>query len=83
MEKKEKAIEIVKECDAWGAATITAGVFLESSASMQAQQAGWADEDPGRALDLAACPYWLTTDDGQMPVGISGADDSDLLDAIE
>lgn len=83
MKKKDKVVEIVNECDASGFATIAAGVFLESSASMQAQAASWPDEDPARALDLAAYPYWLTTDSGTMPIGISGADDTDLLDAIE
>lgn len=83
MNTKEKAIEIVKECDASGFATVAAGVFLETSASMQAQAAGWDDEDPGRALDLAAYPYWLTTDSGTLPQGITGADDTDLLDAID
>lgn len=83
MTKREKAIEIVKECDACGLAKVAAGVYLESSASMIAQAASWDDEDPGRALDLAAYPYWLTTDSGTTPIGITGADDTDLLDAIE
>ena len=78
-----KAKKLVSECDAWGVATIAAGVFLESSASMQAQAAGWAEEDPGKAIDFTVCPYWLTTDSGTMPIGIYGADDSDLLNVIE
>lgn len=83
MTKERKAKSIIFECEAWGAATVSPGVFLESSASMIAQAASWADEDPGRALDYSAFPYWLTTDNGTLPQGITGADDTDLLDIIE
>jgi len=82
MTKKEKAIAIVKECDAWGFVTIAAGVFLESSASMQAQAAGWDEDDPSKAIDFTAYPYWITTDDGQKPIGVDGANDTDLLNII-
>ena len=83
MTKREKAIEIVKECDSYGFATIAKGVFLEISATVQTQAEIWADEDMGRSLDYGAYPSWLLTDSGTMPIGITGADDTDLLNAIE
>lgn len=73
---------IIAEVDATGFATIAPGVFLESAASMIAQAATWDDEDPGKAVDFAAFPYWLTTDSGTMPQGVTGADDPALLDVI-
>jgi len=83
MKKTEKAAEIVKKADLTGSTTIQAGSFLQTSASMIAEQKGWEDEDPCKAQDYTTAPYWLTTDDGVMPAAITGADDSDLLDMLE
>ena len=83
MDKKEKALEIIRECYQYGVATVSAGVFVEASGFLQEQAETWADEDPGRAIDYRSYPYWLTTDNGILPVGISDADDPDLLNAIE
>ena len=96
MYEKEKAIEIVKkaittvnkatdiihECHELGFATVSAGVFLETGESLLEQSAAWHDNDPGKAIDFSACPFWITTDCGTLPMGITGADDPDLLNIL-
>ena len=96
MYEKEKAIEIVKkaiatvnkaadiveECRELGFATIANGVFLETGESLQEQAQTWHDNDPGKAIDFSACPYWITTDSGTLPIGITGVNDPDLLNVL-
>lgn len=96
MYEKEKAIEIVKkaiatvnkatdiihECHELGFATVSAGVFLETGESLLEQSTSWHDNDPGKAINFSVYPYWITTDDGALPIGITGADDPDLLNIL-
>lgn len=96
MHEKEKAIEIVKkaiatvnkaadiveECRELGFAIIADGIFLETGESLSEQSTSWHDNDPGKAIDFSACPYWVTTDCGTLPIGITGADDPDLLNIL-
>lgn len=77
-----KAADIVEECRELGFATVSPGVFLETGESLLEQSTSWHDDDPGKAIDFSACPFWLTTDCGTLPIGITGADDPDLLNAI-
>jgi hypothetical protein len=77
-----KASDIIQECHELGFATVSPGVFLETCESLLEQAETWHDDDPGKAIDYNAYPYWLTTDCGTLPIGITGADDPDLLNAI-
>jgi hypothetical protein len=83
MNKKEKAIKIIRECDLYGLATASRGIYLESSKSMQEQATSWNEADTGRAVNYRSYPYWLTTVSGDLPIGITGPEDPDLLNAIE
>jgi hypothetical protein len=83
MNKKEKSLKIVRDCYQYGVATVTRGVYLETSGFLQEQAASGNEEYPGKAIDYNAYPYWLTTVNGTLPIGITGADDPDLLNAIE
>lgn len=77
-----KAHDIIQDCNELGFATVSPGVFLETGKSLLEQSTSWHDDDPGKSIDFSACPYWLTTDCGTLPIGITGADDPDLLNAI-
>ena len=77
-----KATDIIHECRELGFATIANGVFLETGESLSEQSASWHDNDPGKAIDFRAYPYWITTDCGILPIGITGADDPDLLNIL-
>lgn len=77
-----KAVDIVEECNELGFATIANGIFLETGESLLEQSTSWHDNDPGKAIDFSEYPFWLTTGCGTLPIGITGADDPDLLNAI-
>ena len=77
-----KATDIIQECRELGFATVSAGVFLETRESLLKQSTSWHDDDPGKTIDFNACPFWLTTDSGTLPIGITGSDDPDLLNAM-
>lgn len=72
------AQKLIEKANANGAVELQAGVWLQTSESLQDEQAGWSDFDEAKDFDFTASPYWITTDDGQM-TAISGADDADLL----
>lgn len=77
------AAEHVADCDAYSSVRIASGAYLETSDSMIEQQKNWDDGDGAKLVNFAQYPYWVTTDDGQMPIGISGANDSDLLQIVK
>ena len=77
-----KATDIIHECRELGFATIANGVFLETRESLQEQAQTWHDNDPGKSIDFSVCPYWITTDSGTLPIGITGADNPDLLNIL-
>lgn len=77
-----KASDIVEECRELGFAIIADGIFLETGKSLLEQSTSWHDNDPGKAIDFSACPFWITTDCGALPIGITGADDPDLLNIL-
>ena len=78
----KKANDIIQDCNELGFATIADGIFLETGKSLLEQAETWSDDDPGKAIDFSACPYWITTDSGTLPIGITGSDDPDLLNAM-
>lgn len=65
-----------------GFVEVSPGVYLSTSENMAADAKGWDDEDPAKAIDFSKYPFWLTTDSGDGPVGITGIDDQDLADAL-
>lgn len=71
----DKAIQIANKK---GFVEIAGGVYLSTSANLQADQLGWADEDQAKNSEFAGAPYWLTTDNGYIEA-IHGADDEDLI----
>jgi hypothetical protein len=83
MNKKEKAIKIIRECDLYGLSPIKRGIYLESSQFMLEQAETWSDDAPGKSIDFSAYPYWITAVSGTLPIGITGVDNSDLFNAIE
>lgn len=79
---KHAAQQACERADQDGWTELSDGVYLNSSESIQEEQAQWNDGDNAKHVDFSKAPYWLTTDDGQEPVAISGADDADLLEAV-
>ena len=75
------AQNLIKKADADGSVELASGVWLQTSASLQDEQAGWSEFDEAKEFDFTASPYWITTDDGQT-IAISGATDPDLLQHI-
>lgn len=65
---------IFTECMENGSAQIVPGVFLETSESMQEQQEDWADGDTSKEADFSTFPYWITTDNGADPIGVTEND---------
>ena len=45
------------------------GVFLSTSEEMIEDQKEWCDEDEAKNIDFSLSKYWMTTDDGQEPIG--------------
>lgn len=80
---KDQAKELIREADRKGSVLVQAGVWLCTAEDLLEEQKTWHDEDQSKNLDLTSSPYWLTTDDGQGPFPISGADDDDLLKLID
>jgi len=79
---KHAAQQACERADHDGSTEISAGVYLNSRESIQEEQAQWNDGDGAKHVDFSQAPYWLTTDDGQEPVAITGADDQELLDTV-
>ena len=59
---------------------IQSGVYVNSLASILAEQAGWDDSDESKSIDFTRAPFWLTTDSGDAPVPVRNA--SDLPDTV-
>jgi hypothetical protein len=76
------AEELVEAADFHGITTIKRGAFLATSDYMAKGQADWNDDDPCKSFDFGVLPYWITTDDGIDPIGITGKHDTDLWKEI-
>lgn len=53
--------------DAKGSVEIAAGVYLQTSENLVAEQSEWSPEDQSAAKDFTVAPYWITTDSGSSP----------------
>lgn len=73
------AATLIAEADKDGTSRQLGGCWLITSATLIADQAGWDDEDESKDKDFTSYPYWITTDDGVDPIGVTGATDDDLL----
>lgn len=58
------------------------GVWLCSQEHVIDDQEVWGDEDGAKAIDFTIAPFWITTDCGNDPTPIYGADDDDLIEAL-
>ena len=79
---KAKAIDILERAGEEGWVEIRPGTYLNTQASLEREQVEWDDEDACKDHDFSTNPYWLTFDNGSEPIGVSGADDSELTTAI-
>lgn len=78
MKARAFAATLIAEADSAGESSQLGGCWLVTSATLIADQAGWDDGDASKDADFTACPYWIITDDGTDPEGVTGADDADL-----
>lgn len=61
--------------------TIVPGTFLTTRDNIIADQTMWDDDDESKNTDFTTDPFWITTDDGIDPIGITDAED--LADTLE
>lgn len=64
-----------------GQVQISSGVYLNSKASILADQADWDDRDASKNIDFLAAPFWITTNDGYVSP-IEGSDDQELIETL-
>ena len=56
------------------------GLFIQTSENIISDKLSWCGEDQS---DFSTSPYWLTTDDGQDPVGIDNdAELNELMSTV-
>ena len=60
--------EVMSEIARTGAATISAGVFLQTREGIQKEQSTWDDEEKDKH-GFSTSDFWLTTDNGAEPEG--------------
>lgn len=51
------------------------GVFLQTAQEIIFDQLSWDDGDESKHTDFSTSTFWVTTDDGQVPIGIDTDDD--------
>jgi len=49
---------------------VQGGVFLQTAEDIISDQVSWGDADGSKNADFTTSGYWITTDDGQDPIGI-------------
>ena len=74
--RQDIARQIVEHTDRYGWCETLShrGLWLATQAKALDEQAAWAEDDPGRKVDLTKAPYWLMTDAGGL-VPIYDAED--------
>lgn len=58
---------------------VQAGVYLQTSDDIIADQKTWDDGDASKDVDFSGSDYWITTDDGQDPIGIDSDEELWLI----
>lgn len=51
------------------------GLFTEASEELIRQQNDWYEDDQCKHMDFSASPFWLTTDNGEIPEGFSSIEE--------
>jgi hypothetical protein len=72
------ARRLVAEADAEGSSSKLAGCWVVTADELATQQKSWDDGDEAKEIDPTLYPYWIITDNGVGPIGITGANDRDL-----
>lgn len=75
--------QAIQAAELAGIVEIRDGVWLWTLDAIRAEQATWDEDDQAKRLDFSSSPYWLTDDAGMRPLAIYGADDQDLVDALQ
>ena len=68
-------LELVKEK---GCIQVTAGVYVQTSENLIAEQITWGPEDLSADADFSVAPFWITTDSGDDPVPVEDSEDAEL-----
>ena len=66
-----------------GFVRVSEGVYLHERDSIIEEQKSWSDEDGAKKMDFSAAPFWLTDDSGSAPIAVHGAEDKELINAID
>ena len=61
--------------EAKGCIQVTAGVYVQTSENLIAEQVTWGPEDLSADADFSVAPFWITTDSGDDPVPVEDEDD--------
>jgi ABC-type proline/glycine betaine transport system substrate-binding protein len=69
------AQEIITTTNLNGSAQVIPGVWISTMAEMLESQSEWDEGDEMKNFVFDTCPYWITTDDGVEPIGISDVAD--------
>jgi hypothetical protein len=69
--------------DTQGLVEISAGLWLWSREAILVEAASWDEDDLAKTTNFSSEPYWLTDDAGMKPLPVYGADDQDLIDALQ
>ena len=54
------------------------GVYLQTMDDIMADQKNWDELDPCKNMDFSSCPFWMTTNDGQNPIGFLSVEGAKL-----
>ena len=72
------AADLLELVAAKGCIQVTGGVYVQTAQNLIAEQVTWGPEDLSADSDFSVAPFWITTDSGDDPVPVDGADDSEL-----
>lgn len=70
-----KYAELLQQATEKGAVEILAGVHLSLAESLTADQKDWDEDDSFKHFDLSNAPFWITTNNGEIPTEIHDADE--------
>lgn len=62
----------IREARNSGFAVIRPGVYLQSRMDIMQDRLLFNDNDPARNINYNRAAYWVTTDNGGLPIGVDG-----------
>lgn len=74
MKQIEIAQKMLEKVDVDGEVTLTSGVFLQTTESLKEEQTHWSEYDPCKTMNLKVAPYWITSDNGIIPIPVYDAE---------